>query len=189
MALICISGTPGTGKSVVAKMLAEKLKGNLITVSMLIRKKLLRYDYDKKRKTKIIDENDFAKAVRKIIVKDKINIIESHIAHLIKADFTFILRTNPITLQKRLKKRGWTKSKIRENLEAEILDEITIEALNKSKNIYEIDTSKITAKKTAAIILKILNNYHYGKQYRTGKIKWLEKYGRKFLLMEKEQKN
>jgi len=174
--IIAISGTPGTGKSVVTKMLAEKLKVNLIIIPLLIRKKLLRYGYDKKRKTKIIDENDFAKAVKKVIVKDKINVIESHLAHLVKADFTFILRTNPVVLEKRLRKRDWKQAKIRENLEAEILDEITIEALNKNNNIYEIDTSKITAKKTVAIILKILNNYHYRKKYLVGKIDWTRKY-------------
>jgi adenylate kinase len=179
--IISISGTPGTGKSVVAKMLAEKLNRNLITVSTLRRKGLLEYGYDKKRKTKIIDENDFEKAARKSLVKSKINVIESHLAHLIKSDFVFILRTNPVVLEKRLKKRKWPKTKIRENLEAEMLDEITIEALNKNKNIYEIDTSDLDPKKTVAIILKILNNYSFGKAYRAGKIDWIEKYGKNFL--------
>ncbi len=182
--IISISGTPGTGKTKVAKILARKLKANLITVPYLIRKKHLRYGYDRKRKTKIINEKDFERAVKKDLTKGA-NIVESHLAHLVKAGFVFILRTNPLVLEKRLKKRKWQKEKIRENIEAEMLDEITIEALKKNKKVYEIDTSKISDAKTVGIIIKILNNYHYGKRYLPGKIRWLERYGKKFLTKDR----
>ncbi|MBI2578925.1 MAG: adenylate kinase family protein [Candidatus Aenigmarchaeota archaeon] len=176
-AIIAISGTPGTGKTEVAKILAKRLDANLITVPLLLRKKQLGYGYDKKRRTKVIDEKDLEKAVKKNISGDKINIVESHLAHLIKSGSVFVLRANPDALEKRLKKRGWPAAKIRENIEAEMLDGTTIEALQKNENVYEIDTSSAGAEKTAGVILKILNN-HYGKKYRAGKISWTEKYGK-----------
>jgi adenylate kinase len=71
-----------------------------------------------------------------------------------------IFRTNPRILQNRLKRKGWKKSKIDENVKAEILDAATIEALElhgRSK-VFEIDTSKLGPEKTSDIIEKILNN-------------------------------
>lgn len=179
--IIAISGTPGTGKTDVAEILAKRLGANLITIPLLLRKKQLGYGYDRKRKTKVIDEKDFEKAVKSSIVKNKANIVESHLAHLVKSDSVFVLRANPAVLERRLKKRKWPKEKVRENVEAEMLDEITIEALQKNRNVYEIDTSSADAQKTADVVLRILNNYPYGKKYRAGRISWLKKYGRKVL--------
>lgn len=173
--IIAISGTPGTGKTVLAKLLARRLGANLITLDGLLRKGL-RYGYDRKRKTKVIDEKAFERAAKKELL-DGINIVESHIAHLMKADIVFIVRTNPLVLEQRLKRRRWHASKIRENITAEILDEITTEALEKNRNVFELDTSEKGAVKSAHIAERIFNNFSYGKKYRAGKIDWMKKYG------------
>lgn len=166
--IIAISGTPGTGKSKIARQLAKKLSANLIDIKRLLKKVPCRLD--KKRKTKIVDPRDLQKAVNKELVKGT-NIIEGVLAHLLKADFVIVLRTNPRTLEKRLAKRNWSKAKIKENIEAEILDEITIEALGKHRRIFEIDTSKRVRVSTITQII----SKKPGK-YRAGHIDWSEKY-------------
>ena len=175
--IISISGTPGTGKTGTARILAKLLDARMISISSLARKKKIRCGYDKKLKCKIIDTGSLQKAVDKEISK-KTNIIESHLAHLLKADFVIILRSNPAALEKRLKRRKWSEKKIMDNVHAEILDEITIEALQRhgKSKIIEIDTSKKTPKQAALLIERLLNNFRLQKSYRAGKTDWTEKY-------------
>ena len=170
--IIAISGIPGTGKTVVARLLAKQLNANLIDLKKL----KVKCRIDRKRKTKIIDQKDLQKAVNKELRKGdkRINIIESHLSHLLKADFVIILRTNPLILEKRLKNRNWARKKIKENLQAEILDEITIEAMEKHRNVFEIDTTRKSKKNTIAIIQAILKKKP--KKYKPGNIDWSEKY-------------
>jgi adenylate kinase len=57
-----------------------------------------------------------------------------------------ILRCRPDILKSRLLKRGYSKEKIRENVEAEALDVILVETLDihPPGNILEIDTTSAT---------------------------------------------
>jgi len=179
---ISISGIPGTGKSTVAKLLEKKLDANLIDIKKLVNSKKIKSKYDKKRKTRIIENKDLRNAVKKELSKEKDNIIESHLSHLIKSDIFFILRTNPTELKKRLKKRKWSKAKIRENIEAEFVDEITIETLNlhKKSKIYEIDTSKKKPGSILKVITKVLKRQTNYRKYYAGKINW-NKYSKELI--------
>ena len=53
--LITISGTPGTGKTAVAKILAKQMKARLIDTGYLVKKYKIKTTMDRKRNTKIID--------------------------------------------------------------------------------------------------------------------------------------
>ncbi len=116
---------------------------------------------------------------------DRINIVEGHVAHIIKADKVFVLRCSPPILIKRMRKKGWGAAKIKENIEAEILDVITTEALemNKKNNVVEIDTSMRSPSQIAALIGKILNNHRLQRKYSAGSIDWSERY-KKYLTSE-----
>ena len=170
--IVSISGTPGTGKTAVAKILAKKLGAKLISISKLLNE--LDCKWDKERRTKIIDIKDLQKTVKKHLVKRKINIIEGHLSHLLNSDIVIILRCNPRVLEKRLKKKGWKKEKIKENVEAEILDEISHESMQ--KNACEIDTSSKKPAATAMLIERVLKNPKGYKFLHIGNIDWSEKY-------------
>lgn len=170
--ILAISGTPCTGKTSVAKILSKKLNANLISIGKLE----VRHEWDKKRRTRIVDVKDLQKAVNRHLEKRKLNVVEGHLSHLLNADVVIVLRCNPSELEKRMKRKRWSKDKIVENIQAEILDEITIESMEKhGKRVYEIDTSRRNPESVALIIKKLLNNLRT-KQYRAGKIDWSEEY-------------
>lgn len=180
--IIAISGTPATGKTSTARMLAKMLHANLVSVSSLVKSRKIKSRYDRRRDTLVVSERDIKKAVSRAIKKGRINIVEGHAAHIIKADMIFVLRCNPPELVKRMKKKGWPGRKIRENLDAELLDAITIEAVeaNGKKKVIEIDTSSRTARKTAVLMKKLLNNHRLQKRYLAGSIDWTERYKKYF---------
>ena len=93
-------------------------------------------------------------------------IFEGHLSHFVPADLTIILRTSPVELEKRLKKKGWSEKKIKENIEAEAIGVISSEA-----NGIEIDTTKKSPKTVASVIVKLLN-----KPTKTKKIDWTKEY-------------
>jgi len=171
--VIGITGTPGTGKSEVSKILAKKTGAKIISISALVKRE--KFPEDKKRKTKIVSILRLRKIV-KAQLTNGLNIIEGHLAHFYPCDISIVLRTNPIELKKRLKNRKWPKEKINENVEAEIIGEILIEALENQKNVFEIDTSKAKPEGVAVTILKILKGN--GLQYKVGRIDWTKRYAR-----------
>ena len=178
--LIAISGTPGTGKTAVAKELKKELDANLVSLSTLLRKGRIKSQWDDGRKTKIVNIKELRNAVKKNISNNETNIIDGHLSHFIPADIIVILRCRPDVLIKRMKKKGWTTRKIMENVHVEILDAVTIESLeqHKKNRIIEIDTTKMAPKQAAVMIKKILNNHSLQKKYVPGKIDWSERFAK-----------
>jgi adenylate kinase len=88
-----------------------------------------------------------------------------------------VLRCHPKELRKNLTNKGWNKQKIKENVEAEILDIILCEALDihPKSNIFEIDTSRKSLDDIATSILEIINyKFKNIKKYKIGQIDWSE---------------
>lgn len=157
MMRITITGTPGTGKTTLARNL--KKQGFNVLDMKKIQKKAER-GYDKIRKAKIISESRLRKEIRKGLKKERRKIImESHLSHFAspkQVDLCIVLRCSPRALKSRLKKRGYKKEKIKENVLAEALDEILIEAEEMGHKIYEINTTGRKPKDTARIALEAI---------------------------------
>ncbi len=160
MKIILVTGTPGTGKTALAKNLAQKLNFLYLDVNKLISKNNLSEGYDKKRKSKIVDANKLAKSlikeinfikkykkINKIKNQKKIKgvIIDSHLSHYLPgryANLCIVAKCDIKELSARLKKKRFHKEKIAENLQAEIFDICHNEALERKHNVLVIDTSK-----------------------------------------------
>jgi adenylate kinase len=144
--VVIVTGTPGTGKTYVAKTFAKAFSLKYIDVKRIILKDKLSEGYDKKRKTKIIDTNKLSKALVSIINNpDKGIVIDSHMSHFIPSnyvDLCIVTKCDLKKLNKRLKKRGYHKSKIRENLDSEIFDICYNEAKERGHKILVVDTTK-----------------------------------------------
>ncbi len=160
--IIALTGTPGCGKTRVAKLLA-KTRFVHIDLNKLIAKEKLYSGWDKKRKTWIADIDKVEKFIKAEIKKyGRSVVIDSHISHLLPASFVdivVVLRCDPQELEKRLKRKRWNKNKVQENCEAELIGLILFEARKKHKKVLEIDTTGRTPKQVARKLLKgLINN-------------------------------
>lgn len=173
--VIAVSGTPGTGKSIFARALAKRLNAQVIDLNALIRrKKIYRLDVDG---TKVANLPKMRKEfVRAIHASRSPIVVEGLLAHLLpKKHLTHIivLRTRPRVLERRLRARGYSKAKIRDNIESEALSIILWEAVQAHGmgKVYEIDMTKLRPDAAVKLFLGALD----GKvSLRPGKLDWLE---------------
>ena len=146
-----ITGTPGVGKTAVAKRLAEKLGVRLIELNLLAEEVGGIEGKDPERETEIIKPRVVRSALRKILKESGGTvIIEGHYGELVPPEFVMVaivLRTNPLTLAERLKRRGYPEGKIKENAEAELLDCCLINAVEVygEGRVAEVDTTELDA--------------------------------------------
>lgn len=173
--IIVISGTPGTGKTTVAKLVAKKLNATLIDTDFLLEQYKIKTGFDAKRNTKIIDTEKLSQAAAVEARKHPVVVFEGHLSHFAAADITVVLRTDPKELARRLKKKGWTKEKIRENVEAEAIDAITTECARK-QGVIELDTTDEFPEIIASMIVRAIKDIQIRKHYAPGKIDWSERY-------------
>ena len=150
--MIIITGTPGTGKTSVAKEL-RKLNFKIVDFDNEIKKCNLIIGYDKKRKSKIVDEMGLSNCFKKY---DKRFVVESHLSHFINPKYvetSVVLKCNPKELRGRLKKKGWNKRKIEENIESELMDICLNESIENGHKPIVIDTTNKKPSEIAKIIM------------------------------------
>ena len=177
MKVIIVTGTPGTGKTTLAKNSAFGLNFLYLDVNRLISKSKLSEGYDKKRKTRIVDVDKLRKfLIFKIKNFQNENnkkknsqrkffgiIIDSHLSHYLPnkyVDLCIVTKCDIKELSKRLKKKRFHKEKIKENMQAEIFGICHNEALERKHNVIVIDTSKsknLTGKNFNSIAVKIFH--------------------------------
>jgi adenylate kinase len=109
------------------------------------------YGYDFTRESVIIDEDQVHEKIETEIAKfSDLVFIEGHTAEFVPKDFvkhTIVLRCNPGILRSRLEiSRNYTADKIKENIQAEIMDEcfLNLTQLYSIERITEIDTTNIS---------------------------------------------
>ncbi len=151
MKTIIVTGTPATGKTVLSKKLAKKLDFYYIDVNKQISKHKIYEDYDRKRKTRIVDTNKLNKFLISEIKKFKKNkkikgiILDSHLSHYLPkkyVDLCIVTKCYIKKLNRRLKKKKFHKKKREENLQAEIFDVCYNEALQRKHKVITVDTTK-----------------------------------------------
>lgn len=174
MAVIAITGTPGTGKTAVSRLVARSISAKPVSLTSFIRRKRLSEYYDRKNKAMVVEPKKIRKALKKELKACKTDVvIDGHLSHLMEPDITFVLRLDPKLLEKRLKKRKYGKKKIKENVQAEILDVVYAEAMCSKGKIIQINA---TGMPTAQLAKRILNTLR-SKKYRSDKVDWTRKYG------------
>jgi adenylate kinase len=143
---IVITGSPGTGKTLIAKAVAKRMGLELIDVKKIVKKEKL----DKGPEHEV-DIKELSKALSFLKGKDDY-VVEGHLACELRlpVDFLIVLRTNPDVMRKRLAKRRYPKEKLEGNLMAEMLDYCTQRAEKEYRlKPLELETSGLTPDKAA----------------------------------------
>ena len=145
--IIAMTGTPGTGKTKFSQELANELGYKVMDVNAFIyAHQEVIIEYDKQKKTQVIDEDKLSSMIEKKLEMDKgaNMIIDSHLSHYLSPDFIdicVVLKCDLKILKERLKKRGYHEQKIKDNLEAEAFDAILTESEERHKKVVSFDTS------------------------------------------------
>lgn len=132
---LAITGTPGTGKTTAT----ELLETDVVHLNDAIRERGLYAETDDARDSRVVD---FEQTEAWLAERDP-TIVESHLAHRFEADRVVVLRCHPEELHQRLRERGESQASAEENAEAEALDVILVEALDRHGEdaVYEIDAT------------------------------------------------
>ena len=146
-AVIAVSGTPGTGKTALARKLSLLLKMHRVDVDRYIGTHHLYTGYDQQRKTRIVPLKPLRRSLAAYIRESERSlIVDSHLAHCLPpalVDAVIITACDIRVLQRRLQKRGYNPLKIRENLDAEIFDTCGTEAQEAGHlRILRVDTTR-----------------------------------------------
>ncbi len=166
MMLVAVTGTPGTGKSSSCEVLGHR--GYVVVdLDRVAREGQFIVGRDEARQTDEVDVDALRENLR---VPAKIAFLHSHYAHEMDVDLAVVLRCSPRVLRRRLESRGWPSAKVQENVEAEAIDVITQQAVERLPLVYEIDTTALTPSATADGILDLLRGKTAG--HEPGSVDW-----------------
>ncbi|MFN3383730.1 MAG: adenylate kinase family protein [Archaeoglobaceae archaeon] len=159
--MIALTGTPGCGKTTVAEEL--RIRGYKV---ISVKEFAEIHGCAKKGGDEVIVD------VEKLSKHRFDGIVEGHLSHLLKPELAIVLRCNPLVIKGRLLQRGWSYEKVMENVEAELIDLILVEALENCEEVYEIDVTEMSVEEVADAIERIIK---FREGYEPGKVDWISK--------------
>lgn len=158
---LLITGTPGTGKSTIAKLLRKKLKAFVVNEKAFCQKEKCA-TFNPKTKEWEIDLKKYKKAFTHYVKQHagKTIILEGHVACEVNLPISkiIVLTCNPVELGYRLAKRHYSELKIQENMFCEATNYCTEQVTKhyRGKKVLKVDTSAHSSTQTTQKIQKWL---------------------------------
>jgi adenylate kinase len=168
--IITVTGTPGVGKTTLSKLLAERLGYEYVSVRDFALEKGIGESAGDEIE---IDVDELARLASEEF-RERNVVIDGHLSHFIPADIVIVLRLHPGAVAERLKVRGYPPKKLAENVEAEFVDVILVEAVEENENVLEVDT---TGKGPEEVLNEVLSLLQAGIKRRVGIVDWSDSYG------------
>lgn len=173
MSIIAITGTPGVGKTTIAELFSEG-DFTILSVKDLAKQYGCEGDFDESTQSMDIDIHRLAEQFESNLLDDAI--VDGHLSHFLEVDGIVILRCNPSVLQERLVKRDYSESKIKANVEWEMISGTWSEIIEfeLEQPILELDTTNSSPTEIYEQIIKWVNE-GYSQDSMTARIDWLGK--------------
>lgn len=173
---MAVTGTPGTGKTMVCREL-EKMGFPVIYLTSYLDEKKLLSERDVNADTWLVDmkrvREHFDK--KKELQSKRWMIVDSHLSHYLEVDAIVLLRCHPEVLRERLGCRNYSTKKINENVECEMVDVIASEVRDTPIPAIEIDTTHKKPEKVADdIIMFIDSDAKYDDFQQPCSVDWLK---------------
>jgi broad-specificity NMP kinase len=162
---IALTGTPGTGKSTVARHLSRL---RTIEVADLARS----WGFARPRAGSLeVDVPALVRAARPPRSLAGFDVVVGHLAHFLPLRDVVVLRTDPLELDRRLRRspRGGDLER-RENVTAEATDLVRWEAVRPGRRVLQVDTTGKTPSAVAREVARFVRTRRSGKGPR---IDWL----------------
>jgi adenylate kinase len=171
---LIITGNPGVGKHTSARIVAKKLKAEIVDINKVaLNNAAIAQETDHGLD---VDLKKLRRLIAKLLLSNKDLVIVGHLApYAVRpAGITMVsvLRRSPYALQKTLEGRGYSHSKVLENTSSEILGVSMYDAIKAfgKPRVAEFDTTRKTPEATASEIIATLKEKLPKK---TGIVDWL----------------
>ena len=160
--VVALTGTPGTGKTTLARLAGSK-GWCILELTQLARSSGSVVGRDEERESDDVDTDLLRSAVEGEVVAsppDGRILLVGHLAHLMPCDAVVVLRTSPRVLRSRLEARDWAEPKVKENVEAEAVGVILVEAMELEPpiQVYEVDTTSATPEALVTLLMEVLES-------------------------------
>ncbi|KAF9056309.1 AAA domain-containing protein [Panaeolus papilionaceus] len=158
--VIVITGTPGTGKSTHAQLVANESPIPLkhINVSEYVKEKGLFEQYDDEWQSYTVDEDRLLDDLEPLVAQGGL-ILDWHTCEVFPerwADLVVVLTCNHTKLWDRLEKRGYPLKKIQENNEAEIMQVVLEEARSSYASEIVVELESETTEQLESNVSRIV---------------------------------
>nr|ATZ76211.1 P-loop NTPase superfamily putative kinase [uncultured euryarchaeote] len=162
---VALTGTPGTGKSAVARRLPSRLR------SIEVGELAVRFGLGRRSgpRSFTVDLPRLARRLRRD--PPDVDLVVGHLAHLLPIRDTIVLRCHPLELERRLARarRGSARERA-DNVIAEATDAILFEAIETGGRVWEIDTTGLDPD---AVARRVAGRIARRGPSRYGRVDWL----------------
>lgn len=171
MRVIALTGTPGTGKSGISAEL-KKRGFVVLEIAALIDSLHVGTSFNPEYGSREVDTDELRTKVDAHLshMAAPLLFLSGHLSHFATCGTAVVLRCEPHTLRERLTGRGWNEVKILENVRAEILDVILVEASERIKDVFEVDTTGSEVSSATDLVLYAVDKLP--DTLRPGRIDW-----------------
>lgn len=127
---ILVTGTPGAGKTATAQRIAERSGYRHLEVSELVKSEGYHEGWDEEHQSYTLDEDRLLDALEEIVGEGGV-VVDFHSCDLFPErwfDLVLVLTCDNTTLFDRLTARGYSETKVQENVQCEIMQIVLEEA-------------------------------------------------------------
>lgn len=172
---VALTGTPGVGKTAIADLLRRR---GVPTVDLA----RFAHDFDlveavdPARTSAIVDPRRVAPMLRRVTQRGSLCLLDGHWSHEVPGTLgAVVVRLDPEELRSRLERRGWPPPKVRENVDAEAIDLILQEAVQRfgRDRVREVDATGRGPDSLARDVHGLLRESSAAaRAFRPGRVDW-----------------